>query len=625
MFNPYAVAERYSRRALILAVLLALPAAGLPRLALAAPLVTGTLTETGQLLVAGSPVTGSYDLQFQLFNAATGGTQVGTTQSLPAVPVADGVFYAEINFGAVIGTPGLYLQTSYRKAGTTAYTTETPRKKLFESGYADYATEAGYAATAGSAGTASVSNSTKALLTKALSATAPAIGQVLTYNGALWEPQTPAPDATYTAGAGLALAGRQFSILNGGVTASMLGAGSVGAGAIAMPLSLSADNNGGASLLVNNASGYGLYGSSASPVFSGTYGVNILSGDNGSLGGYVNGTIEPAGVIGSDSSNKGFSSYGVYGSSITGFGVYGSSLNSYGVEGDTGGSSAAGVIGSASTAGSVAVYGQNTATGDLGVLASKITLGTATVGVGVYGTDPANGIGVLGTSNTGYGGYFQSGGANGLYGEALATNGNGIVGVANSGSGAYGVYGSSTSGFAGVFVGKVSISGDLHVTGAITAGTKDFKIDDPLDPAGKYLSHACIESDQMADLYSGNAVTDGAGNAVVTLPRWFQSLNTDFRYQLTCLGQFAQAIVATKVHDNAFSIKTDRPNVEVSWQVTGIRRDAYALAHPLQVEEDKPAEEQGLFLHPAEQGQPEEQGIGYQRQLAHEAHTSKGP
>ncbi len=99
-------------------------------------------------------VTGSYDLQFQLFNALTGSIQVGMTQSLPTVPVADGVFYAEINFGAVIGTLGLYLQTSYRKAGATTYVTETPRQKLSEAGYADYATEAGYALTAGSAATA---------------------------------------------------------------------------------------------------------------------------------------------------------------------------------------------------------------------------------------------------------------------------------------------------------------------------------------------------------------------------------------------------------------------------------------------------------------------------------------
>ena len=46
--------------------------------------------------------------------------------------------------------------------------------------------------------------------------------------------------------------------------------------------------------------------------------------------------------------------------------------------------------------------------------------------------------------------------------------------------------------------------GNLSVTGSITAGTKDFKIDHPLDPTGKYLYHASVESDQMDDLYNGH-------------------------------------------------------------------------------------------------------------------------
>jgi hypothetical protein len=54
--------------------------------------------------------------------------------------------------------------------------------------------------------------------------------------------------------------------------------------------------------------------------------------------------------------------------------------------------------------------------------------------------------------------------------------------------------------------------------------------------------------------------------------------------------------------------------MEVSWQVTGIRQDAYANAHRIPVEEAKAADEQGKYLHPTEQGQPESQGIGYERQ-----------
>jgi hypothetical protein len=75
-------------------------------------------------------------------------------------------------------------------------------------------------------------------------------------------------------------------------------------------------------------------------------------------------------------------------------------------------------------------------------------------------------------------------------------------------------------------------------------------------------------------------------------------LNRDFRYQLTVIGQFAQAIVVEKVRDNRFVIETSKPGVEVSWQVTGVRQDAYANAHRIPVEEVKPPEEQGHYLHP---------------------------
>ncbi len=70
------------------------------------------------------------------------------------------------------------------------------------------------------------------------------------------------------------------------------------------------------------------------------------------------------------------------------------------------------------------------------------------------------------------------------------------------------------------------------------------------------------------DMYSGNIITDGTGEATVVLPDWFEALNIDFRYQLTILGdQFAQARVSKKIDGNRFSIKTDKPNIEVSWQV----------------------------------------------------------
>jgi hypothetical protein len=153
---------------------------------------------------------------------------------------------------------------------------------------------------------------------------------------------------------------------------------------------------------------------------------------------------------------------------------------------------------------------------------------------------------------------------------------------------------------AGVFEGDVDISGTLN------AGSKNFKIDHPLDPANKYLLHASVESSENMNIYTGNAVTDQYGNAVVKLPDWFQALNTDFRYQLTVIGQFAQAIVSKEIEGNQFTISTNATFVKVSWQVTGVRQDPYAKAHPLAVEQVKPVNERGFYIHPELYGQPEE-------------------
>src|SRR5262249_41494366 len=86
-------------------------------------------------------------------------------------------------------------------------------------------------------------------------------------------------------------------------------------------------------------------------------------------------------------------------------------------------------------------------------------------------------------------------------------------------------------------------------------------------------------------------------------------LNRDFRYQLTVVGQFAQAIVAEKVKGNRFTIQTNAPGVEVSWQVTGIRQDAWANKNRIKVEESKSDKERGFYLHPEAFNQSEEKNI----------------
>jgi hypothetical protein len=97
--------------------------------------------------------------------------------------------------------------------------------------------------------------------------------------------------------------------------------------------------------------------------------------------------------------------------------------------------------------------------------------------------------------------------------------------------------------------------------------------------------------------------TDELGLATVTLPAWFEAENTDFRYQLTVIGQFAQAIIKDKVANGQFRIMTNASHVEVSWQITAVRQDSYAKAHPLVVEQLKPERERAGASHP-EFGQP---------------------
>ncbi|HKQ79400.1 MAG TPA: hypothetical protein VJ810_37240 [Blastocatellia bacterium] len=229
--------------------------------------------------------------------------------------------------------------------------------------------------------------------------------------------------------------------------------------------------------------------------------------------------------------------------------------------------------------------------------------GVGIVGFGGSATSSSGGtggslIGGVSTAGNGGDGLF----AVGALGVGMGKKGGrGIVAIPGGGAGG------ATAGLAGEFLGDVEISGNL------SKGGGSFRIDHPLDPANKYLYHSFVESPDMMNVYNGNITTDGNGEAIVTLPDYFGALNRDFRYQLTVIGQFAQAIVASKISDNRFTIKTDRPGVEVSWQVTGIRQDAYANKHRIPVEEAKPERERGYYLHPQAFNQPEEKSVEWAR------------
>jgi hypothetical protein len=249
--------------------------------------------------------------------------------------------------------------------------------------------------------------------------------------------------------------------------------------------------------------------------------------------------------------------------------------------------------------------GASTATNSIGVYGLSTPVLSVASGIGVEGEGGRVGVFGFGNSSTSAAGSVVIGTEGdaisdadfnvGVYGFADAA----AVGSLNS----YGVYGDAFGGavdnFAGYFDnGNVEVVNDFAV-----GGLKFFKIDHPLDPANKYLYHACVESDEVLNIYSGNITTDATGTATVNLPSYFETLNKDFRYNLTVIGSFAQAMVAQKVSGNKFVIKTNQPNTEVSWQVTGVRNDPYVRDHPMVVEKEKNDRVKGRYIYPAGYGQ----------------------
>ena len=341
--------------------------------------------------------------------------------------------------------------------------------------------------------------------------------------------------------------------------------------------------------------GNGVRGDTSNPGTAGVFGFNNGNGGQGVFGQAINGT----GVRGASSSG-----FGVFGSSDTftavearsntGFGMFGSSNTNTGIHGQS--NTGVGVFGFTNQG--TAVFGHSpNGTGLLGLSDNNLGAGVSgfnsTAGIGVTG-QTGTGLGVFGASNTGIGVFAQS------------NDGPALMSLTGGGS-------------AGEFIGDVSVSGTL------TKGGGSFKIDHPLDPANKTLSHSFVESPDMMNIYNGNIVTDELGEATVTLPEYFEALNREFRYQLTVIGQFAQAIVTEEMKHNRFRIATNIPGVKVSWQVTGIRRDVWAERHRIPVEKEKPESERGFYLHPELFGQGEDRRVEWARhpELMDRARTMK--
>jgi hypothetical protein len=261
-----------------------------------------------------------------------------------------------------------------------------------------------------------------------------------------------------------------------------------------------------------------------------------------------------------------------------------------------------GVRGTALEANDVGVVGSSTSWfGIMGFSGTGVGVGgSCTTGHGVRGNSQSS-AGVKGESNTSIGVFGTSNSWFGVWGDSAGDQ-PGVLGTSTNGAG---VYASSVNSTA------LYVEGNASVTGSLSKGAGSFQIDHPLDPANQYLSHSFVESPDMMNIYNGNVTLDAAGEATIALPDWWEALNRDARFQLTPIGSFMPLFVKEAIRKNAFQIAGGTAGRQVSWQVTGIRKDAYAEANRIPVEHPKSAADRGKYLHPKEHGQPASKGVDH--------------
>lgn len=523
---------------------------------IAAGLTTGASAEPftyqGQLMEAGAPADGLYDMTFTLTDSASGGFALAV-DSISNVSVVDGIFSVEIDFpSALLNDDARWLSINVEGSILSPRTRVRPTPRALN------------AVRANAAGTVELplfltDSSSVPLEVEATSSTGTAIRGI----HAATTGTTPGIHGESNSRSANAVG------VYGEITAN--GAGGLSAG-------VRGRNRGQSTLGIgvygsHDAGGWGVYGTAPS--------------GRGVRGSSTSGTgIDGVSTSGTGVNGVSNSGTGVYSQTSSGSGLYaihndaGTNVTlanaQYAVE----------AFNTSLTGNGIAIFGSGRETGIEGV-AEEDGNGNR-VGVrGIAGSSNATGSFIAGvrgyalTSNssnrTGYG----------VYGSASAST---------SSDTAYGVYGTAFGDgtrWAGYF------TGDVHVTGTLSKSSGSFKIDHPLDPENKYLSHSFVESPDMMNIYNGVILLDTDGNAVVELPDYFEVLNRDFRYQLTPIGaSMPNLYIASEISTNQFMISGGVPNAKVSWEVTGVRQDPSSNLHRIQVEEDKPEQHMGKYLDP---------------------------
>lgn len=556
----------------------------------------GTMfTYQGQLKFQEGVVNGSCNMRFRLYDQSAGGSLLGTVGPL-AVTVTAGVFSTELDFGHVLGSGNRWVEISVDCGSGLIQL--APRQALTSTPYAYHADKVA----ASSIGNDEIQNnaiSSEKITDGTIDSIDIKDGSIsaVDVNTSSIQRRVTGSCAANSAIASIAVdGGVTCAAAAGDITAVAAGTGLTGGGSAgAVTLNVSFAGRGGATTAARSDHDHLAQTWQGDPF-------NLSPGP----------IVVPIPIPILKAVHQG-SGDGFFGESATGVGVRGTS--------SSGSPARAGVLGSNAAENGIGVRGASTGNGGIGVFGVSNANSTS---VGVQG-ESTSGIGVRGIrgSKSGFLGHSLAA----VRGEDSGTNGTGVYGQGGSGSSAYGVHGvtgdgrgvygvatgtghavhgqaNTASAHAGYFVGKV------HVNGTLSKSSGTFKIDHPLDPANKFLAHSFVESSDMKNLYDGIITLDAAGEATIVLPEWFEALNRNFRYQLTPIGNFAPLYVASEVAGNSFRIAGGRPGMRVSWQVTGSRNDAYALAHPIVVEEEKQEDERGRYLHPVEHGQPESLGIG---------------
>lgn len=609
--------------AMSLSLLLSMPAI-VEQLDMTPPVVISdtAIIYRGQLAFAGIPVDANVDLEFRLYSDMIAGEQIGQSLFADGVWLSDGQFTLELDFGVDLAAGAEYwIETTVD--GMTIWPRESTSPMPSPFAGLPSAAHGSSGSTEGSEEGEPKAIASRPPIVRTASPQHAAPASIIAGHGGqaafAADPNTGPvvgaddPDAV-DRGGGTARAGSWM--LNG--TSIYYVGGNVGIG-LANPLyPLHVQSSGTfATFSYNTAAGgvvSGMEGRTRSPAGRGISGSAIATtGSSSGVFGKSNGAAGRGGQF-LAASESGVN-YGVYSqtNSPAGYAFYGMGPRNY-LQGKLGIGKPTptyqlDVDGTANVS-VIRLDGQllDISAGPGGTVGIGISSPTArldvrtTSGKAIYAStsDAEVAISALATDDaaTGMYGYNSSstGTTVGVYGRVASNNQNAIA--------VYGVAANANA-YAGYFYGDVRVAGTLYKDANL------FSIDHPLDPANKFLQHSVVESPDMMNIYNGNVITDETGTAWVELPEYFDALNMDFRYQLTVIGEFAQAIVGDEIQNRRFSIRTDRPLVKVSWQVTGIRKDPWAMQHRVQVEVDKLGSERGRYVHPELYGQPREKAMDY--------------